>query len=117
MPLSSTKPRMAPASSLAQTMKTSAIGELVIHILLPESRKPPGAARARVSMLPGSDPWLGSVSPKQPIHSPLASFGRYFSFCFSLPKTKIGSITSDDCTLIIERKPESTRSTSRAISP
>ena len=28
-------------------------------------------------MLPGSEPWLGSVKPKQPIHSPVASFGRY----------------------------------------
>jgi hypothetical protein len=35
---SRTKPRIDPASSLAQTMKTSAIGELVIHILLPASR-------------------------------------------------------------------------------
>jgi glycerol dehydrogenase-like iron-containing ADH family enzyme len=29
-------------------------------------------------MLPGSEPWSGSVRPKQPIHSPLASLGRYF---------------------------------------
>jgi hypothetical protein len=36
-PFSSTKPRIAPASSLAQTTNTSAIGLLVIHILLPES--------------------------------------------------------------------------------
>ena len=38
MPFSSTKPRTAPSSSLAQTTNTSAIGELEIHILLPESR-------------------------------------------------------------------------------
>ncbi len=54
-------------------------------------------------MLPGSEPWFGSVRPKQPIHSPLASFGRYFCFCASLPNSKIGTMTSDDCTLIIER--------------
>jgi hypothetical protein len=54
-------------------------------------------------MLPGSDPWLGSVRPKQPIHSPVASFGRYRRRCASLPNWKIGSITSEDCTLIIER--------------
>ena len=68
-------------------------------------------------MLPGSEPWSGSVRPKQPIHSPLASFGRYFRFCSSLPNSLMGTITSEDCTLIIERKPESTRSTSRAIRP
>jgi hypothetical protein len=29
-------------------------------------------------MLAGSLPWLGSVRPKQPTHSPVASLGRYF---------------------------------------
>ncbi len=32
-----------------------------------------------------SEPQPGSVSPMQPIHSPVASFGRYFSFCASVP--------------------------------
>ncbi len=36
-PLSSTKPRICPPSSLAQTTKTSAIGELLIHIFEPDS--------------------------------------------------------------------------------
>ncbi|CPL20596.1 Uncharacterised protein [Bordetella pertussis] len=58
---------------------------------------------ARVSMPPGSEPWLGSVRPKQPIHSPAASLGRYLRFCASLPNSLMGTITSDDCTLIIER--------------
>lgn len=35
IPFYKTKPRMSPFSSLAQTTKTSAIGELVIHILEP----------------------------------------------------------------------------------
>ena len=34
-PLSSTKPRIWPSSSFAQMTNTSAIGELLIHILLP----------------------------------------------------------------------------------
>jgi hypothetical protein len=40
MPFSSTKPRILPscASDFAQTTNTSAIGELVIHILAPDSR-------------------------------------------------------------------------------
>ena len=66
---------------------------------------------------PGSEPKFGSVSPKQPIHSPVASLGRNFCFCASVPNSLIGTITSEPCTLIIERKPESTRSTSRATSP
>ncbi len=54
-------------------------------------------------MLPGSEPWSGSVRPKQPIHSPLASLGRYFCFWASVPNSWIGSITSELCTLIMER--------------
>ncbi len=54
-------------------------------------------------MLPGSLPWLGSVRPKQPTHSPRASLGRYFCFCASVPKSLIGTITRLLCTLIIER--------------
>jgi hypothetical protein len=42
MPFSSTKPRIGPTvplslTSLAHTTKTSAMGELLIHILLPDS--------------------------------------------------------------------------------
>ena len=62
-----------------------ATGELVIHILLPVSLKPPSAFSARVAIEPGSEPWSGSVRPKQPTHSPDASLGRYFFFCASLP--------------------------------
>ena len=54
-------------------------------------------------MLPGSEPWFGSVRPKQPIHSPEASLGKYFCFVTSLPNSLIGTITSELCTLIIER--------------
>ena len=32
-----------------------------------------------------SDPALGSVRAYAPIHSPVASFGRYFCFCSSVP--------------------------------
>ena len=46
-------------------------------------------------MLPGSEPWFGSVRPKQPIHWPLASLGRYFCFCASVPNSLIGTITSE----------------------
>ena len=98
-------------------MKTSAIGLLVIQALVPVSWKPPSTFFARVVMLPGSDPSSVSVRPKQPIHSPVASFGRYFFFCASVPNSLIGTITSEPCTLIIERKPESMRSTSRATRP
>src|SRR5690625_2289871 len=107
VPFYNIKPRILPSSSppttLAQTTNTSAIGELVIQVLVPVSTYPPSTFLARVSMLPGSEPWLGSVSPKQPTHSPEASLGRYFFFCSSVPNSLMGTITSEDCTLIIER--------------
>ncbi len=103
MPFSKMKPRIAPSSSLAHTTNTSAKGLLVIHILAPLTLKPPGTFLARVIIEAGSEPWLGSVKPKQPIHSPVASLGRYFCFCASVPKALMGTMTSELCTLIIER--------------
>ena len=86
IPFSRTKPRITPSSVFAQTTNTSAIGELVIHIFEPlEDVAAGGLLRARVCIEPGSEPWLGSVSPKQPTHSPVASFGRYFWRCASVP--------------------------------
>ncbi len=98
-------------------MKTSAIGLLVIQALVPVITKPPSTLRARLIMPPGSDPKFGSVRPKQPINSPVASFGRYFLFWASVPNSLIGTMTSEPCTLIIDLKPESIRSTSRATRP
>ena len=63
----------------------SATGALVIQVLLPVRRKPPGTFSARVVIEPGSEPWSGSVSPKQPRSSPLAILGRYLRRCASLP--------------------------------
>ncbi len=103
MPRSTRKPRMSPASSLAQTTATSAIGELVIQVLDPFSTKPPSTERARVRMAPGSEPPSGSVRPKQPTNSPVRSLGRKRSFWSSEPNAQIGNITSEDCTEKAER--------------
>ena len=102
-PFSKMKPRIWPLSSLAQTTNTSAIGLLVIHILAPFMMKPPSTGLARVSMLAGSEPWLGSVRPKQPTHSPVASLGRNFCFCASLQYSLMGCMTSELCTLMALR--------------
>jgi hypothetical protein len=84
VPRSTMKPRIFP-SSFAQTMQRSAIGAFEIHILAPFSLKPFGAFSARVLIEPGSEPKSGSVRPKQPTNSALASLGRYLRFCASLP--------------------------------
>lgn len=123
-PFSSMKPRITPSSVLAQTTKTSAIGELEIHVfervllhdangvadqgfvpITIDAGKEKSAFRLAcpVAIEPGSEPWSGSVRPKQPIWVPAIRPGRYLRFCSSLPKVWIGTMTSEDCTLIIER--------------
>ena len=68
-------------------------------------------------MPPGLLPWSGSVKPKDPIHSPLANFGKNFWRWASFPYFQIGYITNDDCTEAVERTPESPRSISCMIRP
>ena len=103
IPFSRTKPRTLPSSSFAQTTKTSAMGEFVIHIFVPSSTQPPGTRRARVFMPPGSEPASGSVSPKQPTSSPWRAAGGTSARCASVPNAWIGNMTRLDCTLAAER--------------
>ena len=56
-----------------------------------------GSWTAIVCCPAASVPAFGSVSPKAPIHSPLANFGKYFCFCFSVPNFKIGQVPKDVC--------------------
>ena len=65
-----------PSSVCAQTTATSAIEPLVIHILRPSRTQSAPSRRARVRIPPGSEPWSGSVSPKQPMASPAAMRGQ-----------------------------------------
>ena len=98
---------LSPPSVWAQMMKTSAMGELVIQFLLPfsiqtlaslsyliireswEVRGERLSYLAVVSICAGSEPWFGSVRPKQPTISPAASRGRYFCLCSSLPAHQV----------------------------
>ncbi len=119
--VSTMKPRIEGTSSsspvLAQMIATSAIEPLVIHILDPFSTHSSPSRTARVSMPPGFEPKSGSVSPKHPIVSPVASFGSHSRRCSSDPKAKIGYITRAPCTDANERSPESPRSSSCMMIP
>ena len=53
------------------------------------------ASTAIVCCMAASVPALGSVRPKAPIHSPEASFGKYFIFCSSVPFSRIGAMHND----------------------
>ena len=82
-------------SSLAQIIKTSAIGELVIQVLEPFNKYPPSVSLQFVFIEPGSDPASGSVRPKHPIRFPLAISGKKYSFCSSEPNLSIACIAKE----------------------
>ena len=115
------KPRMLRGSSLplvfAQTTATSAEGPFESHFLRPCSSQPPSASVASVIIPAGLLPCSGSVRPKQPITSPRAIRGSQCRFCASLPKARIGYITSELCTEANDRTPLSQRSSSCMIRP
>ena len=80
-------------STFAKTTKRSAKPPFVIHIFSPFSRKLPSGCRVAFVRAPiASDPDPDSLRPYAPRISPLSSFGRYFCFCASLPKSISGTI-------------------------
>jgi hypothetical protein len=115
-----TNPRI-PSSVCAQTTATSETDPLVIHIFEPSRTQstcaPSPSRRALVRIPDGSEPWSGSVRPKQPIASPAAIRGSHSCFCSSEPNRWIANIASEPCTDTIDRTPESPASISRQATP
>src|SRR5688572_9356738 len=71
---------------LAHTIAACAVDQLVIHIFAPlMTQEPSLVSRGMVIMPAGLEPKSGSVSPKQPMSSPDAIFGKKCRFCSSLP--------------------------------
>src|SRR5665811_989167 len=101
-----TKPRI-PSSVCAHTTATSAMEPFVIHIFEPLSIQSSPSRRARVRMLPGSDPWSDSVRPKQPIAAPAAIRGSHSSLCSSEPQRQIAYMAREPWTDTIDLTPES----------
>ena len=70
-------PRWRSSGSVwAKTSASFAWLPIEIHIFAPLIIQPPSTLRARVFWFAASLPVSGSVSPKQPSHSPAHSFGR-----------------------------------------
>ena len=79
-------------------MKMSAKPPLVIHIFSPFSTKLPSGCRAAVVFAPSaSEPDPDSLRQYAPTISPVISFGRYFRFCASVPKSDSGRIVRLAC--------------------
>src|SRR3954470_5708570 len=97
-PRSTMKAENASPSTLAKTMKRSAKPPLVIHIFSPLRTKLPSACFVALARAPSaSDPEPDSLSAYAPTISPETSPGRYFCFCSSVPKHRIGVIASPVC--------------------
>ena len=96
---------------------TSAIEASPIQRFAPLRTQPSPSRTARVAMLAGSLPAVGSVSPKQPISSPAAMPGSHRCFCSSEPNLTIALIASEPCTETKVRMPESPASSSIAARP
>jgi hypothetical protein len=111
-----TNPRI-PSSVAAQMIATSAIEASPIHRFAPESTQLEPSRTARVAILAGSLPAVGSVSPKQPISSPAAMPGSHRCLCSSDPNLEIALIAREPCTETNVRMPESPASSSIAASP
>ncbi len=88
-----------------------------MNIFEPEIFQPPFTFVARVATEAASDPVPGSVSPKQPSHSPEQSFGNRARFCSSVPHCSIEPATSEVCTETTVRAEESPRPISSTTSP
>ena len=114
-----TNPRMPPCSSpaLAQTTATSAMDPLVIHVFDPLITQSSPSRRARVRIEAGSEPWSGSVRPKQPIASPAAILGNHSCLWSSEPNRQMANIARLPCTDTSDRMPESLASSSRQARP
>ena len=96
IPLSTINPCILPDSSFAQTTAMCANGALEIHILAPFRITWSPSSLKLESIPPGFEPKSGSVKPKQPIISPVASLGKNRNFCSSEPYFQIGYITNED---------------------
>ena len=120
MPFSSRKPLILPpcASDLAQTTKTSAIGELVIQVFAPESgsRRRPALARVRIDAGVGAGVGLGQAEAADPLAA-----GELRQVLRALLVGAVGVDRVHDEGGLDATSPsgsrESTRSTSRAIRP
>src|SRR5918999_4308574 len=108
------KPRTGFFSSSvrAQTTATSAIVASPIQRFSPFKTQSEPSFLAKVFMLAGSEPAVGSVRPKHPMASPLAIGGHHPCFLASHPNLWMALMASEPCTLTKVLRPESPASSS-----
>ncbi len=98
------------------TMPEMSVPAFVMNCLAPSITHSPSSRRARVRVLPASDPASGSVRPNAPSRSPEHSRGIHSRFCSSLPNTWMGCVPSEVCAQSVIATEESTRVSSSTAS-
>ena len=75
----------SPVTAVMQTTPEISVPALVMNCLAPSITHSPSSRRARVRVLPASEPASGSVSPNAPSSSPEHRRGSHSRFCSSEP--------------------------------
>ena len=81
----SLRPLSCPVTAVIETTPEISVPALVMNCLAPSITHSPSSSRARVLVLPASDPASGSVSPNAPSVSPAHRAGNQSRFCSSDP--------------------------------
>ena len=99
-------------SVTAMTTETSARLPLVMKVFEPFRTQESPSLTAVVRVPPASEPALFSVRPQAPTNSPVASLGRYFIFCSSVPARKMWPEDRELWAAVERATPASTRASS-----
>ena len=75
----------SPVRAVMATQPEMSVPALVMNCLAPSITHSPSSSRARVRVLPASEPASGSVSPKAASLRPAHSSGSQSRFCSSEP--------------------------------
>ena len=102
----------SPVRAVIVTQPEMSVPELVMNCFAPSITHSPSSSRARVRVLPASDPASGSVRPNAASLRPAHSSGSHSSFCSRVPQRWIGIVPSDVWDATVMQTEESTRASS-----
>ncbi len=102
----------SPVRAVIVTQPEISVPELVMNCFAPSITHSPSSSRARVRVLPASEPASGSVRPKAASLRPEHSSGSHSSFCSRLPHRWMGIVPREVCAATVMHTEESTRASS-----
>ena len=109
-------PFPSPVTAVIVTQPEISVPEFVMNCFAPLTTHSPSSSRARVWVLPASEPASGSVRPNAASFSPLQRRGSQSSFCSSVPQRWIGIVPREVWAAIVIATDESIRVSSSTAS-